>query len=75
MAEAIGTLYEMEGISGVTNNNGPGVRKARKVFAKLDANGDGELTMDEFVQGCMEDEELLEMLAPSTAPEEEQENS
>ena len=78
MAEAIGTLYEMEGIPVVTGKPGdqdnPGLKKARKIFAKLDANGDGELTVEEFVEGCLGDEELLEMLAPSTAPGEDEEN-
>ena len=68
MAEAIVTLYDMSGANdgGASNANAMGMRKAKRIFSKLDQDGDGELTVDEFVQGCMEDEELLELLAPSS---------
>jgi len=29
---------------------------------ELDINGDGELTCDEFVKGCMQDEALVRVL-------------
>ena len=34
------------------------------IFSILDENGDGDLTAEEFVRGCLEDEELMELLAP-----------
>ena len=30
-------------------------------------NGDGHLTEDEFLSGCLQDEELSKMLAPNVA--------
>ena len=36
--------------------------KAKKIFCDLDVNGDGELSVDEFIKGCMEDEELVRLL-------------
>ena len=36
--------------------------RAKKIFAELDSNGDGELDVDEFVKGCLEDRDLLQTL-------------
>ena len=42
----------------------PGKPKDRAVelFRKIDLNGDGTLTEDEFVRGCEEDKELMRTL-------------
>ena len=34
---------------------------------RMDENGDGHLTEDEFLSGCLQDEELSKMLAPDVA--------
>ena len=48
MVDAIGTLYDMEGVE----LKGPiGHAKAERLFADLDADGDGTLSVDEFVKG------------------------
>ena len=61
MMEVIGTLYDMEG---VTTSGGEGnEQRANRIFAELDINGDGELTMEEFVRGCMQDKDLVRMLS------------
>ncbi|XP_013380849.1 neuronal calcium sensor 2 [Lingula anatina] len=36
--------------------------RARSIFKKMDTNCDGVLTKDEFVQGCLKDETLFNML-------------
>ncbi|OCT94481.1 guanylyl cyclase-activating protein 3 [Xenopus laevis] len=33
------------------------------VFEKIDVNGDGELTLEEFINGIQKDEQLLEMIS------------
>ena len=33
------------------------------MFAALDDSGDGEVTADEFVDGCMQDEDLVKLLS------------
>jgi len=57
MIEIIGTLYEMEGVA-----RDSAADRARKIFGELDINGDGELDMEEFVKGCMEDGDLTRLL-------------
>ena len=54
--------------------------RAGQIFDILDINGDGELEEDEFIAGCLEDQELisllnsggLEELAPREDEEEEE---
>ena len=36
--------------------------RARKIFGELDIDGDGELTTEEFVRGCLDDPELVRLL-------------
>ena len=36
--------------------------RAEQIFEILDFNGDGQLDEDEFVAGCMEDQELISLL-------------
>ena len=33
------------------------------MFAELDDSGDGEVSQEEFVEGCMQDEDLVRMLS------------
>ena len=37
--------------------------KAMKIFRRMDENDDGHLTEEEFLQGCLEDDELSKLLA------------
>ena len=39
------------------------IEKAKEMFADLDGSGDGEVSQDEFVEGCMQDEDLARMLS------------
>ena len=40
-------------------------RKAEEMFTNLDEDGDEKVTLDEFIKGCMSDEELLKQLSTS----------
>merc|ERR1719189_2985335 len=57
MIEIIGTLYEMEGVPKDSAGD-----RANKIFRELDVNGDGELSEDEFVKGCMDNTDLVMLL-------------
>ena len=36
--------------------------RAEKIFTKIDVNNDGELNKDEFLYGCQQDQELMNLL-------------
>ena len=38
------------------------MEKVNLVFARLDTNKDGVLTKDEFIEGCLQDQEILQSL-------------
>ena len=73
MIEIIGTLYEIIGVSKVgivltvkciiDNVQDTATEHAKTVFSSLDIDGDGELTEDEFVKGCLEDLQLVDTLS------------
>ena len=64
MVEVLETVYVMEGL-----NSGNMARdRARQIFDELDIDGDGTLTCDEFINGCMKDEEMVAMLKQSNSP-------
>ena len=41
--------------------------RAKNIFSRMVGNGDGHLSEDEFLSGCLQDEELSKMLAPNVA--------
>ena len=50
--------------AGATNTTGSAEERGN-VFSRMDENGDGHLTEEEFLRGCLQDEELVKMLAPN----------
>lgn len=44
--------------------NYPPSQCVRDVFLKCDENGDHRLTKDEFVEGCLRNNTLIELLSP-----------
>jgi len=47
-------------------SNSPEV-KVEQIFQKMDSNGDGKLSKEEFVSGCLSDDYLRRLLAPSAS--------
>ena len=39
--------------------------RAMEIFCRIDENGDGQITGEEFLRGCLEDDELSKLLAPN----------
>ena len=63
MVEVLETVYVMEGLmSGNMARD-----RAKQIFDELDIDGDGTLTCDEFVNGCLKDEDMVEMLKRSNS--------
>ena len=61
------SIYELMGEDNLSNDiSEPKYspeERTRIIFSQMDANGDGYLTEDEFVQGCEKDNELSKLLA------------
>ena len=62
MVEILETVYIMEGVM----SNNMAKTRAKQIFNELDINGDGSLTCDEFIQGCMKDDDTVTMLKSNT---------
>ena len=58
MVKVFATLYKNEGLDETV-----AVERAETVFGNLDINNDGDITEEEFVKGCMDDEEMVKMLS------------
>lgn len=58
-------IYFMLG-SALTDCDKPEDR-TEKIFEKMDENGDGSLTKEEFIEGCMKDQFLYQMLTADAA--------
>ncbi|KAH8858825.1 Neuronal calcium sensor 2 [Schistosoma japonicum] len=61
MVEIIRAIYSMLGTDNTAVDISPEAR-AEEIFEKMDENGDGVLTREEFMKGCMEDSQLKAML-------------
>ena len=57
MVDIIETLYEMEGVG-----KEPAEGRAMKIFSDLDINCDGSVTEEEFIRGCLLDDEFVRLL-------------
>ncbi len=61
MVEAIHTLYSL-GSCELTGKSL--LKRAKAIFDSLDADSDGRITQQEFVQGCLRDKTLVDLLKP-----------
>ena len=57
MVEMLGTVYTMEGF-----NKSEAAERVELIFNLLDTDGDGEISVTEFIKGCLEDKEILSVL-------------
>lgn len=57
-------IYDMLGACSSNRPADSAEERAKNIFAKMDENNDGQLTQEEFLKGCLQDEELSKMLAP-----------
>ena len=62
MMEVFGTLYLNEGVSEQL-----AIDRAQRIFSFLDINNDGDISEEEFVRGCLQDEELVRALVTDTS--------
>ncbi|CAH0547870.1 unnamed protein product [Brassicogethes aeneus] len=64
MTKIVQAIYDMLGACSSNRPADSAEDRAKNIFAKMDENNDGQLTQDEFLKGCLQDEELSKMLAP-----------
>ena len=66
MIMVVEAMFEMLDDGNMQRKSGalpPGAKeRAKEMFAKLDVDGDLKVTKDEFIDGCLKDEELLNLL-------------
>ncbi|VDD92825.1 unnamed protein product [Enterobius vermicularis] len=55
-------IYEMLGPEAKKATDVAPKEKAKTIFAKIDVNGDKQITQKEFVDGCLADKELFHIL-------------
>lgn len=55
-------IYSMLGNALTNQDTDSPEERTQKIFAKMDVNNDGVLTRSEFVDGCMKDQFLYQML-------------
>merc|ERR1711994_297730 len=59
-AEKLRWAFRMYAVQGFSEEEA--TERAEKIFHTLDRNNDGNLEEDEFIKGCLADEELLDLL-------------
>ena len=62
MKKIVQAIYDIMGF-GATRPKDTAEERATKIFSKMDENGDGLVTKDEFTRGCLQDDELSKMMA------------
>ena len=62
MVKVVEAIYGMWGDDATEQTTISPKDRAMKIFRRMDANEDGHLTEEEFVQGCLEDDELSKLL-------------
>merc|ERR1712183_901726 len=66
MTKIVQAIYDMLG-AGATKPTDSAEERAKNIFSRMDENNDGSLTEEEFLKGCLQDDELSKMLAPNVA--------
>jgi Ca2+-binding EF-hand superfamily protein len=66
MEKIIEAIYDLLGEENRRGDNSP-TERVKKIMSKLDKNNDGQLSSDEFIDGCMNDEFLRNLLAPNAS--------
>uniref|UniRef100_A0A915LS50 EF-hand domain-containing protein n=1 Tax=Meloidogyne javanica TaxID=6303 RepID=A0A915LS50_MELJA len=60
MIKIIEAIYEMLGPEVTKSADDSPRKRAKMIFEKMDINNDKELTLKEFVDGCLADKELFQ---------------
>jgi Ca2+-binding EF-hand superfamily protein len=64
MTKVITAIYDLLGEENRKGDNAP-ENRVKKIMDKLDINDDKNISRDEFVEGCLRDDVLRQLLAPN----------
>jgi Ca2+-binding EF-hand superfamily protein len=64
MEKIIEAIYDLLGEENRKGENSPH-KRVQKIMTKLDKDNDGKLSPEEFIDGCLNDEILRQLLAPN----------
>ena len=70
MTEIVKDIYAMQRVyaklgANIEKPEMSAEQTAKLIFEQIDENGDGTLTEEEFLTGCLEDDKLFKMLVPN----------
>ena len=70
MIKIVEDIYAMQRVYSKLGANNANPTKtaeetAKDIFTQIDENGDGHLTEEEFLTGCLEDDKLFQMMVPN----------
>ena len=67
MTKLVSSIYKMIGSdqAHLFQDQTP-MERAQAIFQKMDVNADGKVTKDEFTKTCLEDRNLINLLAPTS---------
>ncbi|KAH0947732.1 hypothetical protein HN011_012195 [Eciton burchellii] len=69
MTKIVQAIYDMLGACSSNRPADSAEERAKNIFAKMDENNDGQLTQDEFLKGCLQDEELTQLVGGNKPPD------
>lgn len=64
MTKVVTAIYDLLGEENRKGDNSP-ENRVKKIMEKLDVNDDKSISRDEFVEGCLKDDFLRQLLAPN----------
>ena len=65
MTKLVKSIYAMMGPNKVQQEQQETAEeRAKEIFMRMDKNADGRVTRDEFIQTCLVDEKLIQLLTP-----------
>merc|ERR1711993_210222 len=73
MTKIVQAIYDMLG-AGATKPTDSAEECAKNIFSRMDENGDGHLTEEEFLRGCLQDDELSQMWSNNFFKKQKQKN-
>ena len=67
MTKLVKSIYAMMGPNKVQQDQHESAEeRAKEIFFRMDMNSDGRVTREEFIQTCLVDQKLIQLLTPQS---------